>query len=113
VLGDFKTFVGRIHAKLPDTRIAYIAIKPCPARERYLDRVKAANRLIQNYTASESRLLFVDVFTPMLNQEGRPRAELCLEDGLHPNAQCYELWASILRPILDKYDPPKNGDKQP
>jgi len=102
VLGDFKAFVGRIHAALPDTRIAYIAIKPCPAREKFLDRVKTTNRLIQEYTASNDRLLFIDVFTPMLTKEGRPRADLYLQDGLHPNAQGYELWASILRPVLDK-----------
>jgi lysophospholipase L1-like esterase len=112
-LSDFKAFAGRIHAALPDTRIAYIAIKPCPAREKYLDRVKATNRLIQEYTASNSRLLFIDVFTPMLTQEGRPRADLCIKDGLHPNAQGYELWTSILRPILDTYDPPGNGGEQP
>jgi lysophospholipase L1-like esterase len=113
VFAAFKAFVARIHAALPGTRIAYIAIKPCPAREQYLDSVKATNRLIRNYTTSDNRLLFVDIFTPMLNKEGRPRAELCLEDGLHPNAQGYELWASILRPVLDKYDAPKNGGKQP
>lgn len=112
VFGDFKAFVGRIRAALPDTRIAYIAIKPCPAREKFLDRVKAANRLIQDYTAFNDRLLFVDVFTPMLTKEGRPRADLCIQDGLHPNAQGYELWASILRPILDKYDAPKDGGKR-
>jgi lysophospholipase L1-like esterase len=71
-----------------------------------LDQVRAANRLIQDYTASNGRLLFVDVFTPMLTKEGWPRADLYIEDGLHPNAQGYELWASILRPILDKYDVP-------
>jgi hypothetical protein len=38
---------------------------------------------------------------------------LCIRDGLHPNAQCYDLWASIIRPILDKYDAPRNGAKQP
>src|ERR1017187_3715638 len=113
VLSDFKAFVASIHAALPETRIAYIAIKPCPAREKYLDQVKTANRLIQEYAASENRLLFMDVFTPMLTSEGRPRADLCIKDGLHPNAQCYELWASILRPILDQYDAPKNGGKQP
>ena len=113
VLGDFKTFVGRIHAALPNTRIAYIAIKPCPARVKYLDRFKATNRLIQDYTTSDNRLLFVDVFTPMLNKEGRPRADLCIKDGLHPNAQCYELWASIIRLLLDKYDAPGNGGQQP
>jgi len=113
VLGDFKTFVRRIHDALPDTRVAYIAIKPCPAREKYLDRVKAANRLIRDYSTSDSGLLFIDVFTPMLTKEGRPRADLYIEDGLHPNAQGYELWGSILRPILDKYDAPNNGRKQP
>jgi lysophospholipase L1-like esterase len=113
VLADFKAFAVKIHAALPDTRIAYIAIKPCPAREKYLDRVKATNRLIQEYAASDSRLLFMDVFTPMLAQDGRPRADLCIKDGLHPNAQCYELWASIIKPVLDKYDAPVNGDKQP
>ena len=113
VLSDFKAFVVRTHAALPETRIAYIAIKPCPAREKYLDQVKTANRLIQEYAASENRLLFMDVFTPMLTNEGRPRADLCIKDGLHPNPQCYELWASIIRPILDQYDAPKNGRKQP
>jgi hypothetical protein len=113
VLGDFKAFVRRIHATLPNTRIAYIAIKACPAREKFLDRVKTTNRLIRDYTATKDWLLFIDVFTPMLTKEGRPRADFCLQDGLHPNAQGYDLWASILRPVLDKYDPPVNGAKQP
>jgi len=113
VLADFKAFAGGIHAALPQTRIAYIAIKPCPAREKFLDRVRTTNRLIREQCATDDRLLFVDVFTPMLTAEGRPRADLCIKDGLHPNAQGYELWASILRPVLDKYDPPMNGAKQP
>jgi lysophospholipase L1-like esterase len=113
IVGDFKAFAEKIRAALPDTHIAYIAIKPCPAREKNLDRVKATNRLIQEYAASDNRLLFIDVFTPMLTPEGRPRADLCLKDGLHPNAQCYELWASILRPVLDQYDSPANGGNQP
>ena len=106
VLNDFEAFVGKVHAALPGARIGYIAIKPCPAREKFLDRVKTANRLIREYCATNGRLLFIDVFTPMLTAEGRPRAELCIDDGLHPNAQGYELWASLLRPILDKFDAP-------
>jgi lysophospholipase L1-like esterase len=113
VLSDFKAFVERIHATLPQTRIAYIAIKPCPAREKYLDQVKAANSLIQAYASSDNRLLFLDVFTPMLTKAGRPRADLFIRDGLHPNPQCYELWASVIRPILDRYDGPGQRGQQP
>ena len=80
---------------------------PCPSREKFLDQVKTANRLIREYCGDgRAALLFVDVFTPMLAAEGRPRADLCVKDMLHLNAQGYELWASILRPVLDKYDPP-------
>ncbi len=34
ILADFKAFVGQVHAALPATHIGYIAIKPCPAREK-------------------------------------------------------------------------------
>jgi lysophospholipase L1-like esterase len=111
VFADFKAFVGKIHAELPETRIGYIAIKPCPSREKFLDQVKAANRLIREYCGTNERLLFIDAFTPMLAADGRPRADLCVKDMLHLNAEGYELWASILRPVLDKYDPPGNGGK--
>jgi lysophospholipase L1-like esterase len=113
VLSDFKAFVGKIHAALPGTRIAYIAIKPCLAREKFLEQVKTANRLIREYCGTDERLLFADVFTPMLNPEGRPRADLCVKDMLHLNAQGYELWTSVLRPIVDKYGGPGDSGKQP
>jgi lysophospholipase L1-like esterase len=112
VLGDFKAFAGRIHAALPAARIAYLAIKPCPVREKLLDRVKATNRLIQEYAAGNDKLLYVDTFTPMLAKDGRPRADVYLTDALHLNARGYGIWASILRPILNKYDPPGAGGKQ-
>ena len=103
-MGDFKKFVEKIHGALPQTRIGFIAIKPSTAREKFMDRVKAANSLVKEYATTQEKVLFVDVFTPMLTPEGRPRAELFIQDGLHPNKQCYELWASIIKPLLDKYD---------
>jgi lysophospholipase L1-like esterase len=48
----------------------------------------------------DSRLLYVDIATPMLGEDGKPRSELFAPDGLHLNAKGYELWASILRPML-------------
>jgi lysophospholipase L1-like esterase len=113
VLSDFKAFVAKIHAALPRTRIVFIAVKPCPSREKFLEQVKTANRLVQDYCGTDERLLFADVFTPMLTPEGRPRADLCVKDMLHLNPQGYEIWASILRPIVDKCDPPNNGGKRP
>ncbi|HOX57921.1 MAG TPA: SGNH/GDSL hydrolase family protein [Candidatus Paceibacterota bacterium] len=113
VLADFKAFVGKIHAALPRTRIGYIAIKPCPSRERFLDQVRKTNRLIRDHCGTDERLVFADVFTPMLTAEGKPRADLCVKDMLHLNEQGYELWASVLRPLVDKYAGPGGGGSQP
>lgn len=107
VFGDFEEFVRKIHAALPETRIVFISIKPCPARENILPQVKAANQIIQQFIRKNRRLTYVDIFKPSLTKDGRTRPELYLKDGLHPNSAGYELWAGILKPVLDKADPPR------
>lgn len=102
VLADFKQFVAKVEAALPETRIAFISIKPCPKRWALVDRVRETNASIAEFIAGDKRLHFIDVFPPMLNADGQPRAELFREDGLHLNAAGYKLWASVLRPTLEE-----------
>jgi lysophospholipase L1-like esterase len=106
VFADFKKFVAKVQAALPETRIAYIAIKCSPSRVKYMEPMKTANRLIQEFTAADPRLMYVDVFTPTLDAAGQPRPELYVGDQLHLNADGYKLWAGIVKPLLDKVDPP-------
>jgi len=100
VLAGFKDFVAQVHAKLPETRIAYISIKPSPSRWALVEKMKQANQLIKDYTATDKRLTFIDVFTPMLDADGTPRAELFRDDKLHMNEAGYKLWQSIIEPYL-------------
>ncbi len=111
VFADFKEFARKVHAALPQTKMAFISIKPCPAREKYLETVQTANRLIKEFIGSDGRLTYIDVFTPSLSAGGKPRAELYLKDGLHPNDTGYQLWASLVKPVLDKLDPPLTETK--
>ena len=105
VFADFKEFVGKVHRALPETRIAFIAVKPSPSRVKYMEQMKTANRLIQEFIAANPKLIFVDVFTPMLGADGQPRAELFVGDRLHLNEAGYKLWAGIVNPVLEKVDP--------
>lgn len=107
VFADFKEFVRKVHSGLPQTRIAFISIKPCPAREKYLDEVKTANRMIKEFISTDDLLTYVDVFTSSLAKDGKPRADLYIKDGLHPNDAGYRLWAAMLKPVLDRLDPPQ------
>ena len=102
VFADFKTFVEKVHVALPKSRIAYISIKPSITRRQLLDNIKATNRLIEDYAQKKKNLMFIDVFTPMLSPDREPRKELFVSDGLHLNAAGYELWASIIRPYLNR-----------
>jgi lysophospholipase L1-like esterase len=98
VLNDFVRFVETVRKTLPGTRIAYISIKPSPARAALIAQAREANQLIRQFTAGGANLDFVDIFTPMLDERGRPRPELFQADALHLNSAGYELWASIIGP---------------
>lgn len=107
VFADFKAFVAKVRGVLPDTRIAYIAIKPSPSRVKLMDQFQTANRSIRESCGADPKLIYVDVFTPMLGADGQPRAEFFVADRLHLNEAGYKLWAGIVKPILDKVDPPQ------
>ncbi|MFN2515166.1 MAG: SGNH/GDSL hydrolase family protein [Pyrinomonadaceae bacterium] len=100
VFADFKKFVAVVHQKLPRTRIAFISIKPSPARWHLAEKVKEANRLIKDFTETQRRLDYIDVFRPMLGKDGKPRAELFVQDRLHMNEAGYILWRSIVAPYI-------------
>ena len=104
VFEDYKKFVHRVHGQLPRTRIAFISIKPSPARASLLPRMKEANALIKAYASQDKRLSYVDVFNPMLDDDGRPRRELFSWDRLHMNREGYRLWKSLLMPYFRDLD---------
>lgn len=100
VFADFMEFVGTLRRDLPGTRVVFIAIKPSIARISIVDKIRAANQLIRDYIATDPRLAYVDVFTPMLDASGQPRHELFLEDGLHMNAKGYAIWRDLVAPVI-------------
>jgi lysophospholipase L1-like esterase len=105
VLADFKAFVAVVHKDLPKTRIAFLSVKPSVARWKLVDKIKQANALIEAYCKETEGLVYIDVFTPMLGDDGKPRAELLLKDGLHMNEKGYEIWAERVKPLLSEKKP--------
>jgi lysophospholipase L1-like esterase len=99
VVADYHDFVQKVHARLPETRLAFISIKPCPLRWRLKEKVQAVNQQIA--AMKGDRLVFIDVYPSMLDADGKPQADLFLSDGLHPSAKCYRLWASLIKPWLE------------
>ena len=89
-----------MHAKLPQTRIIYIAVKPSVLRWLNVDRMELANDMIRRICSRDDRLAFLDLGPAMLGWDERPRPELFVSDGLHLSPLGYQVWTAVLRPLL-------------
>lgn len=111
VTEDFQTFSRLIHEQLPETELIYIAIKPSLARWKLSDEMKKANDAIAKQCAEEEQRRFLDIWPPMLGEDGRPRKDLFIKDGLHLNGAGYELWSQMVAAELeDRPGQPSESD---
>jgi lysophospholipase L1-like esterase len=103
VYQSFQTFVELMRRKLPRTQLVFLAIKPSIARWALYPKMHEANNLIRQYIEKNPKQLrFVDVATPLLSSDGKPRPELYREDGLHMTRAGYDIWTQVLGPVLVK-----------
>jgi lysophospholipase L1-like esterase len=96
VLESFAHFANTVRAELPNVRISYISVKPSPSREKLLPQIRETNNIIGAYLTRLPNSEYIDVFTPMMAADGRPRGELFRGDMLHLNADGYRLWQSVI-----------------
>jgi lysophospholipase L1-like esterase len=100
VASDFRKFVQIIHGALPGTWIYILAIKPSKLRWNEWPKMKAANKLMQDYATTQERVQYIDIATPMIDANGNLPGDLFKSDGLHPTAKLYAMWTAIIKPIL-------------
>ena len=107
---DFREFVAKVHAKLPQTEIVYIGGSPSPARLTQSDKTRTLNTLIQDFIRGKPYVKYLDTCSMVLGTNGLPRPELFAADGLHFNAAGFALLAERVRPFLP---PPAASPKPP
>ena len=100
VRDDFVAFVQRVRQDLPETRIAYISIKPSPSRAKLMPQMAAANALIRHAASRLHKVDFIDVYNRMLTPSGTPRPELFGQDQLHMSRAGYDIWREAVAPEL-------------
>jgi lysophospholipase L1-like esterase len=100
VAADLKAFMEKVRGALPETRLVFLSLNPSPSRWANIEKERRANELIQAYIATQPNMEFIDISTSMLGPDGLPRPELYIADRLHPSAEGYKLWTSIVAPHL-------------
>ncbi|WP_454802915.1 GDSL-type esterase/lipase family protein [Mucilaginibacter phyllosphaerae] len=80
----------------------FLSLKPSIARWGLVDQFRYTNELIASAMKSNHPdWHWVDIFTPMLNDNGKPDPAYFIADGLHLNEKGYQLWSNILHHALE------------
>jgi lysophospholipase L1-like esterase len=56
----------------------------------------------KNIFQQKSGTAFIDVYKEMIDDEGKPRTDIFLEDNLHMNKAGYAIWKKAIEPYLVK-----------
>jgi lysophospholipase L1-like esterase len=75
-----------VHKYTPQSQNMYAQRSP--------EKILELNRWIKAYVASHPDLIYLDYFTPMVDDKGLLKRDLA-EDGLHPNAAGYKIMAPL------------------
>ena len=101
VAANYGKFVAVVRDKLPQARIVFVAIKPSIKRWSLVEKMRAANALVRKQCEADPLQTFVDIDTPMIGGDGKPKPELFAKDGLHLSDEGYRLWTSLVAPHLE------------
>ena len=101
LLASYQAFVAAVRKEQPQVPILYIAITPSPLRWSIWSTAQATNRLIEQWSATQPALYFVDTAPGLLGDDGEPRRDHYRFDGLHLTALGYAKWTDSIRPRLE------------
>jgi lysophospholipase L1-like esterase len=102
VATDFAAFTKAVHAKLPDCRILFLAVKPSLKRWKMYETQQRANAMVADQCKQNDRLKFVDVASVLLGPDGKPLPDYYVKDQLHLSAKGYERWVPVVGEYLPK-----------
>jgi len=62
--------------------------------------MRKANQMIKELSSKDELLEYVDIDTPMIGADGKPRKELFAKDGLHMSDAGYKIWTDLVMPLV-------------
>jgi lysophospholipase L1-like esterase len=100
VAEEFARLCAVVHDALPDTRVAFVSMKPSRAKWDRIDLDRQTNELIRRFAAETANVEYIDIFSAMCRESAPPPEDLFAPDGNHPSQKCYRLWAEVIAPYL-------------
>ena len=104
ILPEYLDFIDYVNHHLPTTDIYLIAVKPSVRRATMWNTMAEVNAQLAEIADDHVNVEYLDIATPMLLDDGAPNPDIFVQDMLHMNAAGYEIWTSVIKPVLtEKY----------
>lgn len=95
IAGEMQQLIDLIQASSPATMIHVISPKPSISRWHLRKKYEGLNAKLKALCAAEG-ITFIDVWTPMLDQNGELQQDLFIGDDLHMNTRGYDIWKKAI-----------------
>lgn len=100
IMKDTKALVKVLRKEYKNLPIVFISAKPSIARWNFKEQYLDFNSTLEKYAKRKKNIDFVDVWLPMMNEDGSLNKGLFIEDDLHMNAAGYEIWTKVVSEYL-------------
>jgi lysophospholipase L1-like esterase len=90
----FDSFCQLFHLLRDDAQkpfIAFVSVKACPARIRFLANIQRYNALVREFLSEQPRCDFIDLYSDLLGPDRKPNISLFQNDQLHLSTAGYQI----------------------
>ncbi|HSG64092.1 MAG TPA: GDSL-type esterase/lipase family protein [Gammaproteobacteria bacterium] len=100
ILAQLEQIIARVHEVLPETRIYVLSVKPSVLRWGVWPVAQALSAGYREIADRDPLVHYVDVATPLLNDDGSVMMDIFIEDGLHLNDRGNAIWGATIKAAL-------------
>jgi lysophospholipase L1-like esterase len=102
IMKSMESLISKIKKYLPHTSIYVISPKPSVARWSLKEKYEQLNYKLALQAMWDPKVTFIDVWTPMLTEDGSVMTDIFIEDNLHMNLKGYSIWTEVIKPFVEE-----------
>ena len=91
VFQSFRQLFAIFRSYSPSIPIAFVSVKPSPARLMFLENILKFNLLAENFLKTQPETEYIDVCSDMLGQDRKPIQGLFVSDQIHLSPAGYQI----------------------
>jgi lysophospholipase L1-like esterase len=91
VFNSFQQLFRILRSDLPNVPIAFLSVKPSPARMKYFKNIRRFNEMVDIYLEHKPDTEYIDVCSNMLGPDEQPISSLFVGDQIHLSPAGYQI----------------------